>query len=69
MANFAIYLLYNTFIWRTDHAALRNLFRADLKLSSLVSRWILGLQPYKIQIELINGKDNVLADALSRIIS
>ena len=67
MAHFAIYVLYNTFVWRTDHAALRNLFRADLKLSSRVSRWILALQPYKIQIELIKGKDNVLADALSRI--
>ncbi len=64
---FAVYLLYNTFVWRTDHAALRNLFRSDLKLSSRVSRWILALQPYKAQIELVRGKDNVLADALSRI--
>ena len=28
----AIILLYGEFTWRTDDAALRNLFRADLKL-------------------------------------
>ena len=65
--HFAIYLLYNPFVWRTDHAALRNLFRSDLKLSSRVSRWILALQPYKFSIELIKGKDNQIADALSRM--
>ena len=67
LAFFSIYLLYNTFVWRTDHAALKNLFKSDLKLSSRVSRWILALQPYKIIIEQIKGKDNILADALSRV--
>ena len=64
---FAVYLLYSEFTWRTDHAALRNLFRADLKLSSRVSRWILSLQPYRVSIELLKGKYNTIADALSRI--
>ena len=67
MTHFAVYLLYNTFLWRTDHAALKNLLGSELKISCRVSRWILALQPYKIKIELVKGKDNVLADALSRI--
>ena len=67
VSHFGVYLLYSEFTWRTDHAALRNLFRADLKLSSRVSRWILALQPYSIKIELLKGKLNTVADALSRI--
>ena len=45
VSHFAIYLRYEEFTWRTDHAALRNLFRAYLTLSSLGSRWILARQP------------------------
>ena len=32
-----------------------------------MSRWILALQPYRVKIELIKGKHNSMADALSRI--
>ena len=67
VSHFAVYLLYGEFTWRTDHAALRNLFSADLKLSSRVSRWIFALQPYRVKIELIKRKHNTVADALSRI--
>lgn len=30
-------------------------------------RWALSLQPYNIKIKHIKGKDNVIADALSRV--
>ena len=53
VSHFAVYLLYGELTWRTDHAALLNLFHADLKLSSRVSRWILAFQPYRVKIELI----------------
>ena len=56
VSNFAVCLLYGELTWRTDNAALRNLFRSDLKLSSRVSRWILTLKPYRIKIQLIKGK-------------
>ena len=45
VSHFAIYLLYVDFSWRTDHAALRNVFGANIKLTSRMSRMILSLQP------------------------
>ena len=67
VSHFAVFLLYGEFTWRTDHAALSNLFRDDLTLSSRVSRCILALQPYRVKIELIKGKYNTVADAISII--
>ena len=67
VSHFAVFLLYGEFTWRTDHAALRNLFRADLKLSSPVSPRIRALQPYRVKIEQIKGKYNTVTAALSRI--
>ena len=67
VSRFAIYLLYGDCTRRTYQAALCNLFRADLKRCSRVSRWILVLQLYRLKIELIKGNYNSVADAHSLV--
>ena len=67
VSHFAFYLLYGYFTWRTAQAALRNIFRAELKLTSIGSRWILALQPYQVKIDILKGKYNTVADALYQI--
>lgn len=52
-------------IVRTDHKALTFLNKCRL-LSGRLSRWILSIQNYNIQIEYIEGKNNISADFLSR---
>lgn len=50
----------------TDHNPLS--FLAKFKMSnSRVFRWALVLQPYSLVIQHVAGKDNILADALSRM--
>ena len=65
--NFRVYLLGQRFTLRTDHAALRYLFQTEHRPCSRVERWVMKLQPYNVHIELIPGKLNVMADALSRM--
>ena len=49
----------------TDHNPLK--FLQKMKNSNQrLMRWSLALQPYKINIHHIKGKDNVIADMLSR---
>ncbi|KAF0146990.1 MAG: hypothetical protein FD187_3129, partial [bacterium] len=64
---FSAYLLAQEFTLRTDHSALRSLFRSVPKPTSRIERWQMQLQPFKFTIEVIRGKENVVADALSRI--
>jgi hypothetical protein len=54
------------FTIRTDHQALVYLNSKDC--SHKVHRWKLAIQPYDFQIEHIKGENNVVADALSRLI-
>lgn len=50
----------------TDHASLKWLM--SLKdLSGRLARWSLQLQAYEFDIEHLKGKDNVVADMLSRL--
>ena len=65
--SFRVYLLRNPFTLRTDHKALVALFNTKLRDSARVVKWILRLQEYPFTVEYIAGKDNVVADALSRI--
>ena len=50
----------------TDHNPLTFIHRMKNKNQRLV-RWSLTLQEYNLDIRHIKGKDNVMADALSRI--
>ena len=52
---------------RTDHRALIGIFSSQLATSSRIVKWLLKLQPFKFFIEVIPGKENVVADVLSRI--
>lgn len=63
---FRTYLLGNKVIVRTDHQALTFLQNCRLTHGRL-TRWILLLQEYHLQVEHCKGKDNVVADTLSRV--
>ncbi|KAF0096477.1 MAG: hypothetical protein FD144_5878, partial [Rhodospirillaceae bacterium] len=65
--SFHVYLLGREFLLRTDHRALMGLFSSSLQTSSRVVKWVMRLQPYTFRIEIIPGKENIPADALSRI--
>ncbi len=65
--NFSVFLLGRDFVLRTDHRALIGIFTSKIANSSRIAKWLLKLQPYRFEIQVIKGKDNVVADALSRI--
>ena len=67
MEHFRMFLVGKSFLLRTDHAALAKLLRRDLPPTSRVERWILRLSEYTFRIEHQPGKDNVMADVLSRL--
>jgi len=64
---FRVFLLGKAFNLRTDHRALCGLFSSTLQTSNRVVKWVMRLQPFKFTIQIIKGKDNIVADALSRI--
>ena len=62
---------YHSFLWgaviihRTDHMALT--FSRSCKLiSKRLTTWIMSIQDYQIQTEHCPGKENIIADAISR---
>ena len=59
------YLLPKEFVLYSDHSALRHL-HDQRKVSDRHSRWIEYLQDYTFVIRHKKGKDNAVADALSR---
>lgn len=63
---FRPYLLGRHFVIRTDHAPLRWLYGMTNPASRL-TKFRLELEPFTFTVEHIKGKDNVVADALSRI--
>lgn len=65
LTKFRLYLLYNKFIIRTDHKALTFLKQCRF-LNERINRWVLFLQQFDFSIEHIKGKDNTVADILSR---
>lgn len=66
ITQFRPYVYGRQFILRTDHKAL--IWLTKLKEpNQRLTRWKLKLQDYDFKIEHVNGKDNHVADALSRI--
>lgn len=49
----------------TDHSALTWLFKQK-DLSGRLARWILSIQQYHMKVKHVKGKNNVVADAISR---
>ena len=66
ITKFRLYLVGKTFILQTDHKPLSYLNQAKFH-NDRVMRWALALQEYDYRVEDIPGKDNVVADYLSRI--
>ena len=58
-------LCYPTYVY-TDHLPLVSIFKKETK-DATINRWTLLAQEYEIQIHYVPGKDNILADALSRL--
>lgn len=66
--SFRYYLLSREFTLETDHKALQWLERMK-DTNGRITRWYLGLQPFRFSIQHIPGKNNVTADYLSRWVS
>ena len=64
--HFQVYLYSREFIMRTDHKPLTFLF-TKTNPNKRIERWLLRLMVYHFQIRYIPGKENRIADALSRI--
>ena len=52
---------------RSDHLPL-NKFLKQMKLNNTVNNWAMEIESFKIKFIYIAGKDNILADTLSRLI-
>lgn len=65
VAKFHRYLFGKEFVLETDHQPLLYLNKSKMANSRLM-RWALALQPYRMRIKAIPGRDNVGADYLSR---
>ena len=65
--HFRVFLLGRPFVVRTDHGAIKKIFTSKLRDSMRVEKWVLRLAEYEFSIEQIPGRENIVADALSRI--
>ena len=65
--HFRVFLLGCPFVVRTDHGAIRKIFTSKLRDSMRVEKWVLRLAEYDFTIVHIPGRENTVADALSRI--
>jgi len=63
---FRLFLAGTQFILQTDHKLLSYLNQAKFQ-NEYVMRWAPALQGYDYHVEDIPGKDNIMADYLSRI--
>ena len=66
ISKFHRYLFGREFVLETDHQPLVYLNKAKMTNSRLM-RWALALQPYRMRIQAIPGRENVGADYLSRL--
>ena len=65
IVHFSYYLYGHSFSAFTDHHALLALKRSE-RLNGRLKRLALKLQPWNVDIHYLLGKENQLADALSR---
>lgn len=65
LKKFRIYVLGQPLTVITDNKALTFMQRCHLN-NSRITRWILGIQEYNFEILHCKGKDNIVADILSR---
>ena len=66
LQKFRSYIMGGKVIIRTDHKALTFLKTCKL-LSGRLTRWTMAIQDYDISIEHCSGKNNLVADTLSRL--
>ena len=62
------YLLGSKFTVYTDHKPLKSLFTSEMK-NARIQRWAIMLEEYGCQVEYKQGKSNVPADMLSRMVN
>ena len=65
LINFIQYLVGNKFVVKTDHNNLRY-FLTKKDLNEMQQKWLSKIQAFDFDIEYVKGKNNVVADALSR---
>lgn len=68
LEKFEVFLAGSAFVITvfTDHSPLVFIEKVKFK-NTRVLRWALALQPYHLEVKHIRGKDNFIADALSRV--
>ena len=59
------YLFGNRFMFRSDHDPLKNI-RSKKDPRGKIANWLMELEEYDYEIEHVPGKDNIVADCLSR---
>ena len=64
--HFRQFLYRKEFTVKTDHAPLTSI-KTNSKPSARIGRWLEDLADYNFKIQHKKGKDNILADALSRL--
>ena len=65
LAKFKQYLVGERFVVRTYHNSLKY-FLEQKDLNERQHKWVSKIQDYEFYIEFVKGKNNVVADALSR---
>ena len=65
--HFRVYLMGRPFVLRTDHQALKWFFSQQPPEGNILCRWMAKLQEYPITLEYVKGRNNVGAEAMSRI--
>jgi hypothetical protein len=68
LAKFRQYLVGEKFVVRTDHNSLKY-FLDQKDLNERQHKWVSKIQAYDFDIDFVKGKNNVVADALSRRLS
>jgi hypothetical protein len=65
LTKFRQYLVGNKFVVKTDQNSLKYFLKQN-DLSERQQKWVTKVQEFKFDIEYVKGKNNIVADALSR---